>query len=156
MSLHGTQQPLIHAGLTASRGASRRQLLSFAAAAAPATKEAGADGNKRGNKRKDKDEEGEWATQRLHVTGSMQRKEQQEMHEANMLHTAQPLRTGSGSGPYSATVSLPTSDFNLRANSVVREPQIQAWWEEQHIYEQLLESNPGVSGQRKTILHGWK
>ena len=30
-------------------------------------------------------------------------------------------------GPYSATVRLPVTNFNLRANSVVREPEIQKW-----------------------------
>ncbi len=55
----------------------------------------------------------------------------------------------SKSGPYSNTVFLPTTDFSLRANSIVREPQIQQWWEEQRIYEQLAEENPGVSARHQ-------
>lgn len=47
-------------------------------------------------------------------------------------------------GPYSSTVMLPVTNFNLRANSVVREPQIQAFWAEQRVYEALVESNAGV------------
>lgn len=58
----------------------------------------------------------------------------------------------SKSGPYSNTVFLPTTDFSLRANSIVREPQIQQWWEEQRIYEQLAEENPGVSARNKQPL----
>ncbi len=46
-------------------------------------------------------------------------------------------------GPYSATVRLPTTSFNLRANAVVREPEIQRWWAESKVYEQLAEGNPG-------------
>ncbi|KAG2447442.1 hypothetical protein HYH02_007767 [Chlamydomonas schloesseri] len=47
------------------------------------------------------------------------------------------------SGPYSPTVKLPTTDFSLRANSPVREPQIQAWWEEQAVYSSLAEGGQG-------------
>lgn len=47
------------------------------------------------------------------------------------------------SGPYSTTVRLPTTPFSLRANSPVREPQIQAHWEETRTYQQLVENNPG-------------
>eukprot|EP00882_Tetradesmus_deserticola_P024362 GHRQ01026623.1.p1 GENE.GHRQ01026623.1~~GHRQ01026623.1.p1 ORF type:complete len:153 (+),score=43.34 GHRQ01026623.1:178-636(+) len=50
---------------------------------------------------------------------------------------------GAGGGPYSATVTTPVTEFNLRANSVVREPQIQAYWEQQHVYERLAADNPG-------------
>jgi len=46
-------------------------------------------------------------------------------------------------GPYSSTVRLPVTDFNMRANSVVREPQIQAFWAEQRVYEELAANNPG-------------
>lgn len=42
-------------------------------------------------------------------------------------------------------MTLPTTAFSLRANSVVREPQIQAWWDEQAVYRSLVDSNPGVS-----------
>lgn len=49
-------------------------------------------------------------------------------------------------GPYSPTVTLPSTSFSLRANSTVREPQIQAWWEQQAVYRTMVESNPGVRG----------
>jgi isoleucyl-tRNA synthetase len=50
-----------------------------------------------------------------------------------------------GGGPYSSTVTTPVTDFNLRANSVVREPQIQQHWAQHNVYEHLASSNPGVS-----------
>jgi len=46
-------------------------------------------------------------------------------------------------GPYSATVRLPTTDFNLRANSVVREPEIQGYWSQHAVYESMLENSKG-------------
>lgn len=49
-----------------------------------------------------------------------------------------------GQGPYNPTVILPLTEFSLRANSPVREPQIQAHWEAQRTYESLLESAPGA------------
>ena len=48
-------------------------------------------------------------------------------------------------GPYKDTVNLPQTSFNMRANSKQREPELQRFWEEQNIYEQLLQTNPGVS-----------
>ncbi|GLC44547.1 hypothetical protein PLESTM_001611900 [Pleodorina starrii] len=47
------------------------------------------------------------------------------------------------SGPYSPTVRLPTTEFSLRANSPVREPQIQQFWEQNAIYETLAERGTG-------------
>ncbi|GIL90054.1 hypothetical protein Vretimale_18112 [Volvox reticuliferus] len=47
------------------------------------------------------------------------------------------------SGPYSPTVRLPTTEFSLRANSPIREPQIQQFWEQQAIYESLVEQGEG-------------
>ncbi|GAB4814888.1 hypothetical protein N2152v2_001934 [Parachlorella kessleri] len=44
---------------------------------------------------------------------------------------------------YSKTVNLPQTVFDMRANSVVREPQLQQWWEENRIYEKLSRENPG-------------
>jgi isoleucyl-tRNA synthetase len=46
-------------------------------------------------------------------------------------------------GPYSKTVNLPQTSFDMRANSVVREPQLQAFWQENGIYESLSRDNPG-------------
>lgn len=50
-------------------------------------------------------------------------------------------------GPYSATVKVPVTEFSLRANSVVREPEIQSYWAQNRVYESLAESNPGVRGR---------
>lgn len=54
---------------------------------------------------------------------------------------------------------LPATDFSLRANSPVREPQIQAWWEEQAVYSSLAEGGAGVSdreGGGAGGLGGWE
>jgi isoleucyl-tRNA synthetase len=40
-------------------------------------------------------------------------------------------------------VSLPITDFSQRANAVIREPEIQKFWTEAKIYEQLAEENTG-------------
>ena len=50
---------------------------------------------------------------------------------------------------YSKTVLLPQTSFDQRANSLVREPQLQKWWEDEKIYSNLAESNTGA----KFILH---
>jgi isoleucyl-tRNA synthetase len=47
------------------------------------------------------------------------------------------------SGLYKDTVNLPKTDFDMRANAVKREPELQAFWAEQGIYQQLSETNPG-------------
>ena len=47
------------------------------------------------------------------------------------------------SGTYKDTVNLPKTSFDMRANAVKREPEIQAFWAEQQIYEQLSQNNPG-------------
>ena len=44
---------------------------------------------------------------------------------------------------YSDTVNLPQTPFQLRANSVKREPEIQAFWDENGVYERLR-SREGV------------
>ncbi|HEY9855568.1 MAG TPA: class I tRNA ligase family protein, partial [Stenomitos sp.] len=40
---------------------------------------------------------------------------------------------------YKQTVNLPTTDFPMRANSAQREPEIQAKWLSERIYERMLE-----------------
>lgn len=45
---------------------------------------------------------------------------------------------------YSNTVNLPKTSFDMRANSTVREPQLQAFWQEHRVYETLSRENPGV------------
>lgn len=44
---------------------------------------------------------------------------------------------------YKETVLLPKTSFDMRANATQREPEIQAFWAENHIYETLSTSNPG-------------
>jgi hypothetical protein len=48
-------------------------------------------------------------------------------------------------GPYKDTVNLPVTKFNMRANSVQREPELQRQWAAQRTYEQLRDGNSGVS-----------
>jgi isoleucyl-tRNA synthetase len=43
---------------------------------------------------------------------------------------------------YKDTVSLPQTDFSMRANAVKREPEIQQFWQDNQIYEQLSHNNP--------------
>lgn len=46
-------------------------------------------------------------------------------------------------GSYKDTVNLPKTSFDMRANATKREPEIQQFWEENHIYQTLSEENPG-------------
>ncbi len=50
---------------------------------------------------------------------------------------------------YKDTVNLPQTEFSMRANAKAREPQIQQYWAEQGIYEDLAANNQG----EKFILH---
>ncbi len=50
---------------------------------------------------------------------------------------------------YKDTVNLPQTTFDMRANAVKREPELQKFWQETQIYEQLAENNP----QDLFILH---
>ncbi|KAG1677731.1 hypothetical protein FOA52_001043 [Chlamydomonas sp. UWO 241] len=47
-------------------------------------------------------------------------------------------------GPYSKTVQLPITGFNMRADSAKREPEIQSFWAESQTYEALSQRNPGA------------
>ncbi len=47
------------------------------------------------------------------------------------------------SGNYKDTVNLPKTNFDMRANAIKREPEIQKFWEENKIYDRLSENNPG-------------
>ncbi len=47
------------------------------------------------------------------------------------------------SGKYKDTVNLPKTAFDMRANAVKREPELQKFWAEQQIYQHLSEHNPG-------------
>jgi isoleucyl-tRNA synthetase len=46
-------------------------------------------------------------------------------------------------GSYKDTVNLPQTKFDMRANAVKREPELQKFWAEQEIYEKLSQNNPG-------------
>ncbi len=46
-------------------------------------------------------------------------------------------------GKYKDTVNLPKTNFDMRANAVKREPEIQKFWEDNKIYERLSQNNPG-------------
>jgi isoleucyl-tRNA synthetase len=46
-------------------------------------------------------------------------------------------------GSYKDTVNLPQTKFDMRANAVKREPEIQQFWAEQQIYDRLSQTNPG-------------
>ena len=47
------------------------------------------------------------------------------------------------SGSYKDTVNLPKTKFDMRANAIKREPEIQKFWEENKISDRLFENNPG-------------
>ena len=44
---------------------------------------------------------------------------------------------------YKDTVNLPQTDFSMRANAVIKEPEIQKFWQEQGTYEDLIHNNHG-------------
>lgn len=46
-------------------------------------------------------------------------------------------------GKYKDTVNLPQTDFDMRANAIKREPEIQTFWAENNIYSRLSQENPG-------------
>jgi isoleucyl-tRNA synthetase len=46
-------------------------------------------------------------------------------------------------GSYKDTVNLPKTNFDMRANASKREPELQAFWEAEQLYQQLSQENPG-------------
>lgn len=58
-----------------------------------------------------------------------------------VMGSGQPKK-GKGKGGeaslYKDSVSLPQTSFDLRANSKTKEPEMQAWWAEQRIYERCV------------------
>ena len=52
-------------------------------------------------------------------------------------------------GPYKDTVNLPQTSFNMRANSVQREPQIQKFWRDNKVYETCLQD------ETKVVFKAW-
>ena len=57
--------------------------------------------------------------------------------------TASESSANAGQISYKDTLNLLKTPFNMRANSQVREPEIQTFWAEQRLYERLSEENPG-------------
>lgn len=47
-------------------------------------------------------------------------------------------------GKYKHTVDLPKTTFGLRANAVVREPEIQKMWEDNQVFKRVVDGNTGV------------
>ncbi|WP_404790548.1 isoleucine--tRNA ligase [Altericista sp. CCNU0014] len=47
------------------------------------------------------------------------------------------------SGRYKNTVRLPQTQFDMRANAVKREPELQSFWAQAQVYERLSQTNPG-------------
>jgi isoleucyl-tRNA synthetase len=47
------------------------------------------------------------------------------------------------SGRYKNTVRLPQTQFDMRANAVKREPELQQFWAQEQVYERLSQINPG-------------
>lgn len=48
-------------------------------------------------------------------------------------------------GKYKHTVDLPKTTFGMRANSLVREPEIQKIWDDNQVYKRVVDRNNGVS-----------
>jgi isoleucyl-tRNA synthetase len=64
----------------------------------------------------------------------------------NEMNTSLKISQGSivaESSAYKDTVNLPKTKFDMRANAATREPELQQFWAEQHIYEHLAQHNPG-------------
>ncbi len=53
------------------------------------------------------------------------------------------ISTVTETGSYKNTVNLPKTNFDMRANAVKREPEIQKFWSEKKIYDRLSQENPG-------------
>jgi isoleucyl-tRNA synthetase len=63
---------------------------------------------------------------------------------ANRLLSVSSDKTRKGlEGKYSHTVHLPKNTFDQRANAIKREPEIQQFWKQNQIYENLFHTNKG-------------
>jgi isoleucyl-tRNA synthetase len=49
-------------------------------------------------------------------------------------------------GRYKHTVDLPKTTFGMRANALVREPEIQKLWEDNQVFKRVVDKNDGVGG----------
>ncbi|MDV2999988.1 MAG: Isoleucine--tRNA ligase [Chroococcopsis gigantea SAG 12.99] len=59
------------------------------------------------------------------------------------MKTSEPDKTVTEAKNYKDTVNLLQTKFDMRANATKREPEIQKFWADNHIYENLSENNPG-------------
>jgi isoleucyl-tRNA synthetase len=59
------------------------------------------------------------------------------------LYYSLKISTVTETGSYKDTVNLPKTNFDMRANAVKREPEIQKFWSENKIYDRLSQENPG-------------
>ena len=53
------------------------------------------------------------------------------------------MKSVTESGRYKNTVRLPQTKFDMRANAVKREPELQSFWAQEQVYEKLSQTNPG-------------
>jgi isoleucyl-tRNA synthetase len=67
-----------------------------------------------------------------------------------VTHEQQTAPPSPATRDYKQTVNLPATDFPMRANSAVREPELQALWQSQGIYQRMLERR---SGAPSYVLH---
>ena len=49
-------------------------------------------------------------------------------------------------GRYNHTVDLPKTKFGMRANALVREPEIQKLWEDNQVFKRVVDKNKWVGG----------
>ena len=56
----------------------------------------------------------------------------------------------SNKNPFQHTLNLPQTEFSIRANSAIKEPEILKNWEEGDLYQKGTSKN---SGSKKFILH---
>ena len=54
---------------------------------------------------------------------------------------------------YKETINLPKTDFAMKANLPQREPEILRAWEEEGIYQRLVDRNAARPGAKKFVLH---
>ena len=65
---------------------------------------------------------------------------------------------GGGGGPkkeknaFAETILLPETPFSQRANAIKREPELQTFWKESHLYDKLSQQ-AGANGQPRFVLH---
>jgi len=62
--------------------------------------------------------------------------------EAKSYERHERLNSIQATRSYKETVNLPQTEFNMRANAVQREPELQQFWADNQIYEQLSQNNP--------------